>query len=257
MTALQPQELCDALLNEISKHTVISTHYLTPTDPVYLGWLDKAETLRGLHLEGARAFVMAHIAPVAGNVYLMESSIGDARRHGIENSLIHAAQMFGYTNLAYATKARGAFVQAVDISKSNLSELIHIGVCIGSILRVDELIEQATNARLDLGWPNAPAWKRAAAILKEVCFSDELGAKIIDIVGEVLRPRSLFWLDMHPRVMPDEEQGTVLVRYRVSVTPYEAAKMNGEVVEKLVHAGLDKAPLLVNFVGVNIASKSE
>ena len=254
MTALVPQKVASLIVQEVNEYITIAERHMLEDDPKYLDWLNRIEAMNVPELAGLRAYTYALVASVRGDVYDFERSIADARRGDVERSDILVLQLIGYANLSYATKASSAFQQHVDIKNGNLQGHLNIGACIGSFQRVSELMVQAKRANLDLRWGAIEEWARASAILADRNCSDEECAKLLDVVGEVLRPRSLFWLDAHPKVLPDEEQGTVLLRFRVAVSPDEAATMSGEYVQKLVEAGLDDSPLMVNFVGVKFAS---
>lgn len=249
MIAPMPATIAYAVLEEINAHLVAARRFLEPSDPLYMGWLDKVERLPE-EFAGARALVMASAAQVVGDVHRLEHFIAIARRADAPRQAILETQLVGYANLAYASKANGAFRQAVDIRNGNISSFIHIGLSIGALQRMQELIDQARRANISLEGVSAlRGFEGAAEILRAQSFSDEDCAKVIDAAGEVLRARSLFWLDSAPQVIADEGQALVLLRYRIDVTPIEAANACGELVEKLIARGLDTAPLVLTFVG--------
>jgi hypothetical protein len=250
MPTAVPLEVANAVWSEINAYIAVMQEHLTTTDERYLDWHSRTEQLAAPDLAGARALCRALLEHLTGNAHDFELAVRDARIANALQQKIYETQLIGYSNLTFATKALGVFRRTVDIKNLNIQRFIEVGVTIGSFQRIDELVTQAASAKLDLAsLSRLPAWLKASQILRARNFSDEQCAKVVDVAGEVLRDSALFWLDTHPKVVPDEGQGLVLLRYRVATSPADAAAMTGRMVEKLIDAGLDEAPLMITFVG--------
>ncbi|KTT17967.1 hypothetical protein NS331_16555 [Pseudacidovorax intermedius] len=83
----------------------------------------------------------------------------------------------------------------------------------------------------------------------EFGIPDSEYARVLDLAGEMLRQRRLFWLDRSPRLLFDEEMDCHWVQFRIAVSPEDAADMTGELISLLVEADLDRLPINVSFYG--------
>lgn len=86
---------------------------------------------------------------------------------------------------------------------------------------------------------------------------DEQISKVLDLAGEMMIFRRLFWLDLSPRIQFDAEMQCPGVRFLLEVTPEEAALMNEELIDKIVEAGLDAVPVTVGFIGLTESQLAE
>lgn len=251
MSSAVSQEEASVVWSEINEYLAVMQRHITMDDERYIDWQARSTRIGEPALAGARALCRALIAHMAGDAYGFEAEIGESRIAGAPQQLIFESQLIGYSNLTFGTKALDVFRRIVDIKYLNIQRFIQVGAAIGAFQRIEELVAQATKAKLELASLAAlPAWRTAARILQGRNFTDEQCAKVVDVAGEVLRDRELFWLGLQPKVVPDEGQGVVLLRYRVATSPASAAEMTGQMVAKLIDAGLDDAPLLITFVGV-------
>ncbi len=252
MTAPQPQSIVSSIIDEINVALVESNGYLAIDSQDIVAWDSALRKVEKTQPE-LSALTRALWCVLLGDVVGMEGAIADARKAGAYSEHVLEVQTVGYTNLGYGTKGLAAFRRIVDIRNLNIASGIRAGVACAAFSRIEALAVQAENARLDLSMLQAlPDWRRAALAIAHQGMTDDECARIVDIAGEVLRSRSLFWLDRAPGVISNGIDHPVILNMRVATTPEDASAMTLEVVDKLCAAELQGSSFLISFTGVKI-----
>lgn len=193
---------------------------------------------------------LAVIAHMRGNLEALEAHLLKAQKINKFDVDNETTRVCLYANLGFASKALEFFNNSVDIKHGNLSQFASNASGIGAFQRSIEIMQQASLAKLEL--PNLElmtALNEAGVILRDQGVADALCAKIIDVAGEVLRSRKLFWLNPHPAICVNKASRTVAMCMAVDVSPDEAANMTMETATKLIALNLDSAAFYVSFRG--------
>lgn len=246
-----PLSLFTGLFADINARLISIPRYMDKGDPMVVQWDEGIRKLNSTQ-PALGALARALWSTIHGDIDVFEMAIADARRAGALQEHILELQTIGYSNLGYASKALSAFQRLIDVRNSNITAGIHVGVACGGFHHIEMAAVQAERAKLDLSpIKSLPNWRIVAAALANQHVSDEVCAKIMDLAGEVMRPRRLFWMDTAPGIIANGIDQPVGVRMRVAVSPDEATLMELELADLVIERGWQHLPFFVTFVGVN------
>lgn len=249
MRILKPATIARRVGDQINATMAKMTRFFDPSEFQMLRWTDELRKLTKADAKEAYRW-QAMLHHMTGNSVEMENSLLNASKLGLHSSEIATDYLTAYANLTMASKALPHYHTGVDIRNGNILDNINVGVAVGLFQRANELLEQATAAKLELPKEfNMDLVKSAAHVLRAKNVTDNVCAQVVDAAGEVLRGRGLFWLGQSPVLILNEVNHTVGLEYRVAVDYAEAALMTMETAEKLIDRDLDTQPFYVTFLG--------
>lgn len=93
--------------------------------------------------------------------------------------------------------------------------------------------------------------RRAQKVLKELKVSKGHVQAVLDVAGEIMRERDLWWLGIQPEitVINEDDHKSVFYQFAVATSPSLAAAMTLDFVDLLLGRGVDPEPVSVCFVG--------
>ena len=249
MTAPQAKSIASDLDVEINDATKAAPRHLSPTDARVIEWDERLRKLEGAIPE-LGALLRAQWYALQGDVVGMEGAIATARKVGALPEHVLIVQTVSYSNLGFGTKGLNAYRRAIDIKNFNVTMGIQSGVACGAFQRINELVDQARKTQLDLSpLVHLDRFARAKAAIEHQGATDDDCARVVDLAGEVLRAKSLFWLDLAPEILAHGLDDPVVLLMRVDTTASEASQMSLDLVDKLIDSGMAQSPFLVSFVG--------
>lgn len=249
MTAPVPKKTASVIYDEIMSVILVLGRYLEADDPRVLRWND--ELTKAMPAGRAIAFLtMADVAHVMGDMELFERMISRAETQGANEAEVRARRQSIYNNLGYASEGLKLIQGLYSIRAQNIGSGLPRAVSTGGFSLARDLLEQARLAKLDLSHVDQiNEITQIAEASRNLGLPDEEFARVLDIAGGIMRERRLLWLDRAPRFSFDDEMGCPGIRYRLEVTPEEAAEIDFEFINKLITADLDRVPFTVGFVG--------
>ena len=254
MTAPQPLARIEQIERELSELVVLLPRFLERSDPRVIQWEDEIE--RSLQGKGnrAKAFeVRAFLAHMTGDIEFVERCMERAEINGASELALAALRTTIYSNLGFSTKAQEAGRRAFEVARLNLAIGVLWMTSAGALNFAAKLLDQAALAKIDCSHiTHYDAILKVASYTKMNVFSDAEFGKILDMAGELMREKKLFWLDLAPRISFDAEMNCAGIRYRLDVSPEEASELNSQLTEKIVEADLVLVPLTVRFIGVQL-----
>ncbi|UVH54695.1 hypothetical protein NWF24_17770 [Variovorax paradoxus] len=242
-------KIADAVHQEIVQVLTPLGHFLAADDPQIVAWMDALE--KALPAGRASAFLrMADVMHLTGNIDQVDRFITRAETNGIDPWLGRSHRAAMYQNLGLFSRAQSEARLVFSVQYQNVGMGLPHAVGNGGFGFARELLEQARVAQIPLDQVDQlDEIERIADGTRDLGVPDEAFARVLDIAGDLMRERGLLWLDRAPRFSFDEEMGCPGIRYRLEVTPEEAAEMDAEFIDRVVAADLDRLPLTVGFVG--------
>lgn len=161
-------------------------------------------------------------------------------------------------NAGFASKAN-ALVPSVFHPSRNLDGFLEIGrtaITSGSIIAVCNHLDVVESMKIDLSGFPVDVFRKAKALMGELCLSDENVADFLDVAGQVLRDRKMFFLGPTSRLVvidtPDYPERGLYFSFDIPVSHDEAANIYFELAERLCQK-YDALPvgLHVAFRGVS------
>lgn len=240
------------LLNELSEFVTKAHRHIEIDDKSisYQKWCREAENV--MRVDAAMgSIVKAKLSEAHGDVvradYWYDNFVKLTKNH----SAIAVYQLVTYSNLGYGSKGLQVFREHVDISHGNIGETIWLAIGVGAFQYMNELIKQAQRGKLELPELNMALSQEIAELMAASGTSDDTCAAVIDVAGEVLRKRRLFWLGDHAKFILDKHSNSVLMRFSVEASYKDASRMTMEAAEILIERNLDSSALMIDFVGAH------
>jgi hypothetical protein len=242
MSAAQPATIAESLGNELKAWLLAATTYCGENDFQFKRWAREVEKL--LRVDAMAGSVLkAQLFQCTGDVdqsmYWSNNlrKLGDGRKASRLDSVL-------LSNCGHFSKA----AELVDLL--NPAERVAEFPVLFLIGAFDELLE-AHNAHLDAEIPEfhhaAQIAVRCRMTLQTLHISQEHLRKVLDLAGEVLRERRMFFVGQAP-VIHTHEDG-LLYQLLVDVEAVDAAALTNEVIVRMVDADLDVPGLAFSFVG--------
>lgn len=197
------------------------------------------------------SIVKAKIAEAHGDIDRADYWYDNFVKLSKNRSSIAAYQLVTYSNLGYGSKGLQVFREHVDISYGNIGETVWLAIGLGAFQYMNKLIKQAARGKVELPELNLALSQEIANLMAKSGTSDDTCAAIIDVAGEVLRKRRLFWLGNSAKFVLDKHSNSVLMRFSVEASYKDASRMTMEAAEILIERNLDASALMIDFVGVH------
>ena len=213
--------------------------------------LNDSESLKHADI-GQYYLVRACVRSLYGDYGEAMRLLGVARRYPLAPAWLLSTHMGINANYLYATIAQEVMDEYTATLHTYVPDAgLHMA-SIGAFQSFNKLFEKANKANLAFAdVRQAQRMHEAANLLARLETTDADCAKVIDVAGEELRARSLFWLDASPDLVVDYDMQEVGLTFRVDVRYTEACEMMNGVVHKLMERGLQSIPLTIAFLGTH------
>jgi len=200
--------------------------------------LEKADRFKAAHLRG-------YVRHMCGDIQGALESIGLKFAEPTTNVGVAFDACAFLSNLGYTVEAQQYYETAAPPQTGNFSRSVELGLATGSIHTLCDFIAIARKMNLsNLDRVPIDALESAARILGEAGISDELLARLMAIVGGVLREHGLMFHGTLGFEVFDvtEEATTVRLRYEVDTPMAEAIGLEMAFVDKLIDANVTLPP---------------
>lgn len=246
---IQALTIADEIEAEIMSRVPMQGIYLGPND----FWLRKVDRDidKLMKADAGRAWLLKSVTQwFKGDVPSIEHALNIADQLMPGSWQSHKYRLQIYANLCMASRAQEVFKSSVDISFGNLNEGLPIAMYIGAFQEAVRNIEQAKLAHLPI-FDEALVQKIQAArqILSQTGTDDQICAKVIDCVGEVLQKNKLFWIETAPALTVCAETQTVSIWFKLDTTFERATDLHLELIDLLIQKDLDRLDFFVSLMG--------
>ena len=252
MAAAQPQTIADSIDQRLQSRVIAMTRYIEEDDFQLNQMRREIEKLRSVDSAQA-SLLVARVLHTHGDIEGMDGQLRNARQLKLAEQRVAYEEYLCCANLSLASRALGAFRQAVDVKFQNIEQNIRNVMAFGGFQTAAVLNNQAELAKITLLMDSPLASILSASkTLAPLGVTDEMCASVVDAAGEVLRGRKLFWSGTSPDMIVNEQDSSVGLWMRVDTTPQEATEMSLEAIDKLIERDLDRLPFYVTFVGTRV-----
>lgn len=226
-----------------------ASRFLASDDPRILEWDQQIDRVHH-RFPGAAILCWGMLAHLQGDADHAKSLYDNSRKNGVAAEIAADAKFTAFCNLVYASRAQPLIAGLFGAEQLNIGAGLPQVLSTGAISHAARMLEQAERANIGLSNVDQIAVMREiVSELTRLGASDAELAAAIDCAGEVLRKRRLFWQDRAPRYLYDKGTGCMGVRYRIDVSPSEAAEMNEELTDLLIDRNVHLAPVTLGFIG--------
>ncbi|MDM0041537.1 hypothetical protein QTH89_05175 [Variovorax sp. J22G21] len=239
--------------SEVARTLYALPHYLPADDERILAWSDELQ--KAMTAGRARAFAgFAILAHLTGDLEGAERFLARAETSGFSEIEMAGARIPIFMNLGYASRALAECETLVSVERMNIGVGLPMVVGSGGLKFAAHLLARAEAAGIDLSSVRQISQiRQIAGIATRIAVPDSRFSHVLDIAGALLRKQQMFWLEESPRFTYDHEMQCVGIRYRIEVSPDEASRLNGELIDQVIGEGLTDVPLSIRFLGTAVA----
>jgi len=230
-----------------------AAHYLSPDDFVFRRILRDCDALMKVDpIQGHLATAMA--LQLSGDEQGVRRHFANARRltPDPDGQIAHLWAQ-ATANLGLFSESHRALAESLTAQSGFFPYRAGLAVTVGAFHLLFERLHEALSKNIAMlyGLPLEKAYQALAALDREPA-SDEDVAAMLDVAGEVLRDRKMFYLDHGPRWKVLTEAGIHMVHFvfRVQGDPEKVADMNYELAMRTAER-IDRIALTfhVSFTG--------
>lgn len=176
------------------------------------------------------------IYQLCGDTDMMRYHMENASRLGNPIDVMQARAV-GECNLGYFSVAAMYFEGAAEPKRGGFTSAFGLGLVCGAFHKLSAFISEAEKMKIDLQNLPVSEVRRAEKVLLDGHVTDEQIGVILDLAGEVLRSKSLFYAEDLPEIdIADcswDFPKCVYLRYRVQAAPADVAQMTDALAEKV------------------------
>lgn len=239
MTLALPETIAKTLLDEVAVILSASKRYLTNE-----GLTNEAQTIRRLFRESdklAKADALAAHS-VRAQTYALLGDVDqasyylNAALHLSNDADVHSLACGVLINLGLFSEGQKHYLYGMNPVSGQYARFGEGGLICGAFKQTRLFLSEARKMQLDLSAFRVDQVEAASRMADLNGLSDEVAGQILDVAGEVLRERHLFWLNPFPDLeivdVPGELQ-SIFMTFRVDASSDEAFEMNMRVAELL------------------------
>ena len=158
-------------------------------------------------------------------------------------------------NLGYFSQAASIYADLTKPRWGVISKYLTHGSICGAFCDVIAGAQACSEFKIELGDSHLRAVEvamKAHAVVARLGVSEQDVQAMLDVAGEVLRERRVFWLGPNPQVavLDNEDGAGLLYQMEVAVDAQQASALSDEVVMRMVQRDLDKPGLAFSFLSV-------
>ncbi|MDO8310679.1 MAG: hypothetical protein Q7T25_01940 [Sideroxyarcus sp.] len=179
--------------------------------------------------------LLAYIRQLVGDFEGVQERLANARKLNAPSLQVAEASLPCFINLGNFTAARSSYCEAADPRQGHFTNNYESGATCGAfrLQRDFEEVAAKMNLKLPDSIPHAK-YRHAAQVLDATATRDDEVSALLDLAGEVLRTRRLFFLGPSPDidVVDDPESDScVFMNFRVAGGADNAAAMTVELAD--------------------------
>ena len=253
-----PQTLAESLLSRITALLEEVVHIDRVNSFVFNGLLRDCDRLSQTDVINASLY-RGTLYSIVGRDDDAEYQFNNVEANG-EHFLASAWRMVSYANRCYAKRVMAMADQVLNQRGSiNLSELMRPVAAIGGFQAICRAVDTASQRQEVLvGMTNLlEKSRRACAVMKTLQITDDDVSAAVDVAGEIMREQRLVWKHQTPDIETFDEDcdfRSLMLQFRLGVTPQKASELTFELIGRLVDRDLDRAGLSVCFLGEELES---
>lgn len=198
--------------------------------------------------------VLAFTKQLSGDGNSVRHHLENAIRFGAPRQQVAEVAMTCFTNLGMFSDAMSSYREAGDPQSGRFTHLYYLAGSCGAFRQIARFEETAMRMHLDLsGIDKRDLFRHANEVLEKTRTTDEEIATLLDIAGEVMRARGLFFIGPSPDICvldDDETDCCVFLTFAVSENPEIAAEMMFDLAE----LAADKMPRIPPGFSVSFSS---
>jgi hypothetical protein len=228
----------DDVVTRINLLLATVTHYLPAQDPIIAELIGDARKSIPVNAAAAHS-AWACACQLAGDVEEAVYHIDNALKLESGNEFLLANQTSILVNLGFMSKAQVAYARAAAPERGQMTHVWNMGYVCGAFQSMREILKKAEAMKIDVGGLDIDTAIRAASLMDQLGVRDSDVAKILDVVGEVLRAHRLFYLGATPKIAVFEGEGHapfISMAYEVGVSAEEAFDLYYEFVNRLTES---------------------
>lgn len=196
----------------------------------------------------------AFLYHIVGDVKETRYWVDNARRLSRTKHEVLVSEMAMLGNLGFFSESALLYSQSVKLESNRLTEWYCFGCLTANFSDMIANKLAAEKANLDLGAEKETAMaSQCDAVLKRLQITEQQVQAMLDVAGEVLRERKLFWLEQLPVIHTwnNADGAGLLYELKVGLSPDEAFALTEAVVDRLIERELDAPGLSFSFIGIN------
>lgn len=208
--------------------------------------LDDLNKLQGVDvveasLQKANVFALLH------DPESVEKWLKNAEQNKAPYESVLYSRELSYFLMGYMSRALPLFKESVRLGGGGKREtLFRKALATGWFKTTDYMLDNWGNEIADANL--VQKCRKASQMMDEIGLTEELSARIMDHVHEMLNERNLIWLDSAP-LLSVSDPSMIHLTYRVATPPAQAAEMTWNLACRLAGADLDRRGLMVTYRG--------
>ena len=179
---------------------------------------------------------VALVKHLSGDLDGVTDELNKASRAGAHPQEVADTAMTCYVNLGMFSLAGRYYVQAADPRNGSFSDVHEVGIACGLFRTLKEYYELASRMKIDLSpFLLRTRCLQAADLLERTGTTDEEVTALLDIAGEIMREKRLFYMGRLPEftVLDDDEtEHCVFLTFAVGETPEVVSDMMFELASR-------------------------
>ena len=238
------------IFRELDDLTKSMSNFMNESDFRFLQLLknlDKLAKVDAVSASEGRALLYA----VAGNIQKMDYWLNNMDKLGSKSQSFHS-EFRGCVNLGLFSRAARIFPEIISIEQQNIKNLLNLGLTCASFGTMLSRAEAASRANLelpDMARQTLDTAMQSKAALDKLGISEQDVQAVLDIAGEILREKKLFWQNLvHISIIDSEEGVGLLYQLEVCVDIPTASSMTDDVLMRMVDRDLDKPGIAFSFL---------
>jgi hypothetical protein len=255
MTAAKPQTIAAELSGRINDLVLAGGFYRSADEFAIRALFKDAEALARADAVAASR-IKATIHLLCGNWADVQHWCNNARQLG-DHARADLTEFIAAANLGYFLHAAALYPVAVALERNTLGSHLSAGLICGTLIALIERAEIADRAKLELSdkvRTEVMLAKDACQVLERLGLPEQDLIAILEVAGEVMRERRVFWSNLLPSVIVvnTEDDVGLLYQFVLPVEPEEAAQLSDTVIERIVTRNLDKPGISFSFVASDV-----
>lgn len=242
MATGQPATIAADLSEQVKAWLRAATGYAEKSDFRVKLWLRDAERLAGVNAASGsiiRALVFQCVGDIESALYWSNNvrQLGNSTEAAKLEAII-------LSNLGYFTKAAEQISNMAAADRAVDWQVLVLCGSFSGLLEADQRFPDAAAEGFKAAVALADGCRMSLGALR---ISEAHLRQVLDLAGEVLRERRLFFIGETPVIHAHDEG--VLYELLIDVEPAKAAELTNEVVHRMVASDLDVPGLAFAFVG--------
>lgn len=253
MTATMPATNAHAIGKRVNDLLASATRYISAGGFSYRRLLAEAKKVVNV-APGIGHATLALVRHLSGDLDGVTVELDKALRAGAHPRDVADTAVTCYVNLGMFSLAGRSYVQAADPRNGSFSGVHEVGIACGLFRTLKEYYELASRMKIELSpFLLRARCLQAANLLERTGTTDEEVTALLDIAGEIMREKRLFYMGRLPEFTVldnDETEHCVFLTFAVGETPEVVSDMMFE----LASRAADRLPRIPPGFGVGFSA---